>query len=74
MSNCTHEFYEAVEVRNHLTGEAEIVSHICRDCMEELPAWWGCADCETAEGNRKVSESVPKLYLTRPCRRHQEAL
>ena len=77
MSTCAHERYEPVYVTTHASpnwGAGAPVAHICNDCLDQLPAWWGCPDCETVEGPRKLSDAVPTIHLAKPCRRHQEAL
>ena len=82
MSTCAHESYEPVEVSGGFgglfdlfgAGPPVVVANICADCHAQLPAWWGCEDCETVEGSRKLSDAVPTIHLAKPCRRHQEAL
>ena len=81
MSACAHESYEPVEVSGGFGGLFDLfsditvtVAHVCLDCRTQLPAWWGCPDCETVEGPRKLSDAVPTIHLAKPCRRHQEAL
>lgn len=70
--HCPHANVEPVEVRNHITGGTDTVAHICRDCLEQLPAGWGCPDCKW--GHTDVSTLGGDVHcfhhLVIPCVRH----
>lgn len=61
---CPHENTEPVET------SGEVVARICSDCLEQLPAAWGCEDCEWVEGPRRLSDATPRLTLAGPCSKH----
>lgn len=70
---CRHTDTEPVDVRNPATGATETVAHICRTCLEQLPANWGCPACEWDEiANRRLCEPVQSTVTicTRPCEEH----
>lgn len=67
---CAHERTEPVDVRDHTTGGTVTVARICRECLTQLPAAWGCADCEWAE-ERRVCDVVPTRVLAAPCAQHR---
>lgn len=66
---CHHEHSEAVEVRSHATGSVEVVARICKDCLIQLPAGWGCPRCEWVE-DRTLGDPAPITILARPCQEH----
>lgn len=66
---CHHTETEPVEVRNHETGGVEVVAHVCRRCLAQLPPEWGCKDCAWVE-TRRLQDPVPRKVLARPCERH----
>jgi hypothetical protein len=61
---CQHERAEHVVLT---TGE--IVASVCVNCLQRLPASWGCADCEYGE-IRTLGDPLPARILTSPCRAH----
>lgn len=70
---CTHDDTVAVEVRSHLTGGVETVAHLCRRCLEQLPANWGCTACEWTDVDiRRLCDPYVVMIrtLTRPCQEH----
>lgn len=67
---CTHPASEPVDVRDHTTGGTITVARICTSCLDQLPAAWGCDDCEWTE-IRRVCDEVPSRVLATPCPRHQ---
>lgn len=66
---CPHQDSEPVEVRSHTTGGTEVVARICTACLDQLPAAWGCTDCEWVE-NRRLCDPIPQPMLARPCQEH----
>lgn len=68
---CPHENTEPVEVGGHWGAHLEVVAQICVDCLERLPAEWGCEDCEWVEGPRRLSDPAPRLTLAQPCSKHR---
>lgn len=69
---CPHEATEPVEVRDHTTGGTVVVARICTACLDQLPAGWGCGDCEWVEGPRRLCDLriTPLPILARPCQEH----
>ena len=45
------------------------MTRICTACLDQLPAAWGCTDCEWAE-ERRLCDPVPRPLLARPCQEH----
>lgn len=70
---CTHPASEPVEVRDYQTGGTIIVAHICLKCLEQLPANWGCTDCEWVEVPRRLCDDVPTLAPSQKCPLHRDA-
>jgi hypothetical protein len=66
---CPHDNSQPVEVRDHTTGGTIVVARICTACLEQLPAAWGCTDCEWVE-ERVLCQPRPELVLARPCQEH----
>lgn len=70
---CPHEETEPVEVRDRTTGGTTVVARICRGCLAQLEAGWGCPACEwdTYE-ERMLCEPRPTVHhvLIRPCKEH----
>lgn len=69
---CPHADVEPVEVRSRTTGRAEIVAHVCCDCLAALPANWGCTDCTWVE-IRSQADVVPELLPETLCPTHAKA-
>lgn len=70
---CTHEDTVPVDVRSHETAGVETVAHLCRRCLEQLPAAWGCTSCEWTDISiRRLCDpyDVPERHLVRPCQEH----
>jgi len=61
---CAHSVTEPVALS---TGE--IVRHLCVDCLVEVPAEWGCIDCEWEEISA-FGMGVIRRTLVRRCDRH----
>ena len=76
---CAHPRHDPVYAVVHstdLTGltwlnDGEPVARICLDCHAQLPAAWGCTDCEWVE-ERRLCDPVPYRLLARRCPAHQE--
>jgi len=66
---CPHETTAAVEIGGHWGAPTEIVARLCVDCLERLPASWGCEDCEWYETQR-LRDAAPQKRLGRPCSKH----
>lgn len=71
---CPHEQSEPVYAYlSHgpqlLANDAKPVAAICTACYEQLPAAWGCTDCEWVD-ERRLCDPVPRLMLARPCQEH----
>lgn len=75
--SCPHTDTVPVDVRDPTTGGTRTVARICTGCLAQLPAWWGCGDCETTEVvlERLLCETAPTFdqVLTRPCPAHEGA-
>lgn len=72
-NTCPHDDTIPVDVRSHQTGGTVTVARICRDCLAQLHAGWGCPACdwETAEVRRLCDPRVvPLPVLVRPCKEH----
>ena len=71
---CSHPDVVPVEVRNRTTGAVEVVAHVCTSCFAQLPANWGCTDCEWTPAPRRLCDPLNEtpLVLARPCPTHQE--
>lgn len=78
---CSHANYVPVEASrprslcdelDEFPDPAVIVAHLCTDCGQQLPAAWGCEDCEWYE-YRAFQDQVPTRALAIPCPAHQEA-
>jgi hypothetical protein len=61
---CQHPAAEPVDVAG------ETVAQVCTSCLEQLPANWGCGDCEWIE-EREFWSPAPILYTGRPCPAHR---
>lgn len=68
MGTCSHEDSEPVL----LTGTDDCVAQVCTNCLAQLPAAWGCDDCEWVE-ERALCQLTPLRRLARPCSIHREA-
>jgi hypothetical protein len=66
---CPHEHSQPVDVRDHTTGGTVTVARICTACLEQLPAGWGCTDCEWVD-HRQLCDPGPRLFLAQPCQEH----
>lgn len=66
---CPHDDVEPVEVRDRTTGKTIVVGNICRQCLDRLPAQWGCPDCEWVD-IRSLADTAPRLVPGMPCKRH----
>lgn len=53
-----------------VTGE--VVAALCEDCLERLPASWGCDDCEYIDVTR-LGDATPRRVMGRPCQRHERS-
>lgn len=69
-TSCAHERTEPVDVRDHSTGGTTTVARICTACLDELPAAWGCPDCQWIE-ERRMCDPAPRLLLGQPCPAHR---
>lgn len=72
---CSHPDTVPVEVRNRTTGAVEVVAHVCASCLDQLPANWGCTDCEWEQlETRRLCDLLREIttVCTRPCPTHQE--
>lgn len=70
---CQHENTEPVDVRDHDTGGTRTVARICRDCLLQLEAGWGCGSCEWQEIDvRRLCDppGITEPVLVRPCKEH----
>jgi hypothetical protein len=71
---CQHESTEPVDVRSHETGGTVTVARICRDCLVQLEAGWGCGACEwlEVEPPRRLCQTTVSVehVLVRPCKEH----
>jgi hypothetical protein len=69
---CPHQGETApVDVRSPATGAVATVALICCACLEQLPVWWRCEDCETYE-TQTFADPTPAVHLGRACQRHAE--
>lgn len=70
---CPHDDTVPVDVRDHTTGGTVTVARICRDCLAQLEAGWGCPACEweTYE-ERRLCDYLATVHhvLVRPCKEH----
>lgn len=66
-SRCHHHDTVPVDVSDHVT-----VARLCTHCLEQLPAAWGCLDCDWREAYATFAGPVPAQVLARPCPAHQE--
>ena len=51
------------------------VAHLCARCLTQLPANWGCTDCEWEHiESRRLCDPAPEIHTvcTRLCPAHQE--
>ncbi len=78
--SCPHDTTEAVYAYVHppipkvgdtveVLNEGRPVARICTACLIQLPAAWGCTDCEWVE-ERRLCDPAPTLHLARPCQEH----
>lgn len=77
MSDCPHDTTVPVEVVQPDADPThapviEVVARLCLDCDDQLPANWGCGDCEWAE-ERSFCDRYPRRHLTVPCPTHRGA-
>lgn len=75
-TRCAHRVTVPVEVPDHTAdpGCTSVVARVCTDCLDQLPAAWGCTDCEwNYLEERAMCEHRPTTYvlLTRPCFAHR---
>ena len=70
---CSHTDTVPVEtIAPHLpesTPVVTVVAHLCTSCNQQLPANWGCGDCEWVSV-RRVCDPVPTLRVARRCPTH----
>lgn len=65
---CPHETTEPVEAMATLDAVPEVVARLCVDCLERLPASWGCEDCDWFE--TRTYATPWQLMLGKPCSKH----
>lgn len=70
---CPHPDPVSVVVR-HPDGAETTVACLCPDCDQQLPANWGCPDCDWEQHEeRRLCDLLPNVITTctRPCEEHQ---
>lgn len=68
--SCAHEVTEPVEVRDRRDGGTRVVAQVCVECLDALPAGWGCTACEWTEV-RRLCDAVPQMVLATACPAHR---
>lgn len=68
LGTCPHPAEQVEPVALLLTGE--VIAALCGVCLIELPAAWGCADCQWIE-ERRLCDPAPRLLLGQPCPAHR---